>query len=274
MTKSDLERIRANWVVEEVRRTISLATVRCLPFDGLIARLKEVLTDSQASEVILAVMEAPRSHEQDVHLAAAVRELIETAGKAHSKDRDWLDRQIGRILPSLPPELSLPLARELLSDYRKGRRTAGFRALRQIKLNDEMYAFVLRRLGETGDDRFAKTLLSYPLQPELVDPEVLLRAFADDQYWRMRVIEAVLRIECARGVPLARSWPVEFVWAAGRIGDERLLPEISRCLDLSNDKLALLGIVAWAYGKLRAYEDLIALQPLLDELARENQLPW
>jgi hypothetical protein len=98
-----------------------------------------------------------------------------------------------------------------------------------------------------------------------------LKAFAGDQYWLMRVVEAALKKDRALALNLAASHPHAFVWAAGRVGDPGLVPEISHCFETANDKVNLIGIVAWAYGKLGAYDQLEALSPMLDELEHEYQ---
>ena len=99
-----------------------------------------------------------------------------------------------------------------------------------------------------------------------------MEAFAGDKYWLMRVVEATLKQDRAVALSLAASHPSAFVWAAGRIGDAGLVPEIARCFETANDKVSLIGIVAWAYGKLGAYDQLEALSPMLDELAQQHNL--
>ena len=41
-----------------------------------------------------------------------------------------------------------------------------------------------------------------------------------------------------------------------------------RALERANDKVALVGIVIWALGKLGAKNELLKLEPLIDELDR------
>ena len=269
-----MEKIRASQAIEDARHTIALARVRCLPFERLIDRLRRVLTDEQSSEIVYAVIEAPRSEEQDHALAAALRELLAMADRAPGRRREWLDRKIGRILPTLPTELSQPIARECLSHRRKARRTIGFRCLSLDTVDDGLSLFFLSRFDETGDDRFLKALLRHPLRLTCVDPRRFIDVFEGDDYWLMRVVEATLREDRAAGLSLAARLPVSFIWAAGRLGDPRLVLEIARCFETANDKLSLVGIVAWAYGKLGAYDRLEALSPVLDELAREHEIAW
>jgi hypothetical protein len=271
-SSSLIEKLRANQCIADARRTIVLGRLRCLSFDTLLHRLRNVLTNEEAYDIIYAVIERPRSEEEDRALAAALVDLLATADRTPARRREWLDRQIGRILSTLPRELSQPIAREFLLDRRKSRRTIGFHCLSLDSIDDELSILFLRGFDETGDDRFLKALLRQPLRLNCVDPRRLIDAFNGDDYWVMRVVEATLREDRTAGLSLAAAFPASFVWAVGRLGDPDLLPEISRCFKTANDKLNLVGIVAWAYGKLGAYDQLEDLSCLLDELAKEYEI--
>lgn len=264
-----IAKARANLAIEDARRTIALARVRCLPFARLVDRLRGVLDDEQSSEIVYAVIEARRSKKQNQALAAVLFELLATADRTPGRRREWLDRQIGRILATLPPEQSQPIAHETLSHRRKARRSIGFRSLSVDTVDDKLSLFFLKRFDETGDERFLKVLLRNPLRVTCVDPRRLIDAFEEDKYWQMRVVEATLREDRAAGLSLGASHPASFIWAAGRLGDPRLLPVISNCFETANNKVSIVGIVAWAFGKLGAYDQLEALTPVLDELSRE-----
>lgn len=162
--------------------------------------------------------------------------------------------------------------RECLLHRRKGRRNIGFRCRSFGSVDDELSLFLLSRFDETGDDRFLKALLAHPLRLTSVDPRRLIEAFDGDEYWVMRVVEATLREDRVAGLGLAAKFPASFIWAAGRLGNPGLPPEIFRCFETANDRLSLIGIVAWAYGKLGAYDQLEDLSRLVDDLAKEHEI--
>ncbi len=139
-------------------------------------------------------------------------------------------------------------------------------------MDEDISRFLLEGFNVSGDDRFLKVLLEHPLQLSVIDPQAFLDAFDGDGYWMMRTIEAVLRSDREIGERYAAGHPVEFVWAAGRIGDGQFISKIASCFEAANDKLALVSIVAWAFGELEAFEQLEAMQITLDELAREHAI--
>ena len=228
--------------------------------------------DSPSWEIVNAIIEQPRTVEQNRVLALLLRELLQTIDRTTGLNRDSLDRKIGRILPTVPAEFSEPIARECLSHRRKTRRTVGFQCLPNYEIDDEWSLFLVQRYEESGDARFVTAILEHPLRLSSVDPLHLIKVFAVDDYWQMRIVLATLCQDRELALSLAAGYPKAFVWAAVRLGDTGLLPEITRCFELAHDQGELVGIVAWAYEELGAYESLEALSPLLDELETGLQL--
>lgn len=91
---------------------------------------------------------------------------------------------------------------------------------------------------------FLKILLRHPLRLTVMNPVTLAEQFVDDDYWRMRVVEATLRSDFHAGTVLASGYPKAFIWASGRLGDQRLLPFVSESFRITNDKALLVGITA------------------------------
>ena len=183
-----------------------------------------------------------------------------------------MDRRIGRLLRVLPPDLGQPIALECVSHKRKSRRTAGLKGLKLHAVDEVVTRFMMNCFDRTNDERIIKVLLQHPLRIRLVDPARLLRIFHNDEYWQMRTIEAALRTDKNAGSRFSKTHPAQFIWAAGRVGDQKLIPEILDCFESENDKLSIIGIVSWAYGKLRAHSELEAIVPLLNEFEQQYKL--
>ena len=184
-----------------------------------------------------------------------------------SIDKARLDRQIGRLLWTVPRDLSQRIALGFLSHQRKSRRTAGLKCLDIDAMDGETSQYRMKCLDRTGDDRIVKALLQHPLRLNCIEPSSLLALFEGEAYWQMRVLEATIRTDRDIGISLAKAYPLAFIHAAGRVGDSRLLSALSKCFDVAEDKLALVGIVAWAYGKLGVHSEIIALGCVLEEFA-------
>jgi hypothetical protein len=216
------------------------------------------------------MLERSRDENQDRALANTLCDLCVQADTVPGKQKAWLERQIGRLLETLPSELSRPIVLALLSHRRKSRQAIGLKCLSMCPIDDEAAKLILNRFRDTQNIAFLKCLLRQPAQLSVVDPYDLIGAF-DDSYWKMRVVEATLKSDFKVGERFAVTHPIQFVWAVGRLNYTHAIPIISECMRVANDKVELVGIVAWAFGKLGAFEQLIELAPMLDQLDEENE---
>lgn len=268
------KKYEAGVAVDDARRTIRLAKVRCLPFDALLTRLRSIFTDNDGEEVIIATCEFARDDAQDHQLADIVRELASRSDSITGVRKDRLDRRLGLLLKAVSSQRARPIALEFLEHRRGTRRDAGFNRLELELIDDETTKLFWSLFQKTLDTRFLKVLLRHPLRLSVMNPMTLAEQFVDDDYWKMRVVEATLRSDFHAGTALAPSYAKAFIWASGRLGDQRLLPFVSESFRIANDKALLIGITAWAFGKLHGYNELLALEPLLDELEDENKIDW
>jgi hypothetical protein len=90
-----------------------------------------------------------------------------------------------------------------------------------------------------------------PAAVAAVDAAELL-ALIEDDYWRMRVIEALLTMKEATGVSFSSLYPYEFAWAVGRSKDAALLPILASLFDNHSKDLDFLSKYVWALGQLGA----------------------
>jgi hypothetical protein len=262
---SILESLAKMQAINDARRTISLAKTRCLPWSALLERLRECRGED--SELVYVVIESSRTSEEDCALTETLREILEST-ESPGPDRDRVERGVARMLRIVRPDISKALAMECLQHRRKSRRTIGFRAAANFEIDSDLTRFCLIRFSETSDDRFLKLLLNKPLHLEQVDPHQLIKEFADDEYWKMRVIESTLRADKQVGLRLSNSFPKPFIWAAGRLGLSGFIPEIKSLLASSNEAHLLLGIVAWAFGRFGVLSELEDLSRLVDNIAQ------
>ena len=255
----------ATRAILDARRAIELAEIRCVSVDGLIERVSGLASDPRSAEIVLALEEATLSEEQGSVLGAAVKSLLDIIDTTRGIDRGCLDRRVGRLLFVLPDELAVPIALACVAHRRKSRRVAGLKRLGD-SVDRQAYSHLVDCFDATGDARIAKAILRYPLQADCIGLGRLMDAVGDDEYWQMRVVEAALRGDRAAGLEFVDTFPHAFAWAAGRVGDPELLGTVSQCLEVAEERLAVVGIVAWAYGKLGAASELNELQSALHRL--------
>jgi hypothetical protein len=150
----------------------------------------------------------------------------------------------------------------------KQRRQIALKGIRSEAMDARFVRFLWKRFRETGDDTLLKVILGRPIPLDILDPHRLIDIF-DEDYWKMRVIEATLKADKNRGVEFAISHSLPFIWACGRIKDRRMTSGVVECLSSAPDKIALIDITAWALGKLGATTELTKLEAFLNELSEQ-----
>jgi len=248
--------------------TLIRAQIRCLSFDAKLRRLRNGLSEQHFQEIAHVIDESPLSDRQNEKLALVVGMLAKEADSLPSRERAQLDRRIGRLLRALPVKFAEPTIRSFLSDQLKHRREIGLRRIRSEPISSDFVELLWNRYRDTGDRDLLKPILSHPIPIGVLDPQKLIDSFEDD-YWRMRVIEATLKADCTQAKQFARTHPIPFIWACGRLGDRRMVSVIGDCVWKATDKLPVIGIAAWAFGRFRAKKELAKLEVLLNQLADE-----
>lgn len=268
----DLRRkITAHSNIVSARRTLALAKIRCLPFNEMLRRLKMGLEEQFFDELAFAVGESRRSARQNLQLASITATLAKKSDQLPSSERAQLDRRVAKLLRELPTDLARPIVLKYLSDRLKQRRQIGLKCIKAEAIDIGFAQFLWDRFRETGDNALLKVILGQPIPLSKLDPRKLIDSF-DEDYWKMRVIEATLKADARRGAALATSHPRLFIWACGRLRSRQMTSAIVDCLSSASDKVALIDIAAWALGKLGAAKDLVRLETLLDQMADQFEI--
>ena len=84
-----------------------------------------------------------------------------------------------------------------------------------------------------------------------VDADFLLQNLSEE-YWRVRVLQALLCHRPQPAVKLAADYPKEFIWAVGRAKADSYLPLLGKLAKLNKRKIDMLSIYARALGQLGA----------------------
>lgn len=261
-------KIAAQSSLVNARKTLALAKVRCLPLNEKLRRLRKGLDEVYFDELAFAVGESDLSKRQNAELAAIVANLAKRSVHLRSSERARLDRRVGKLLHILPFNLARPIVLDLLSDPLKQRRKIALKGIRSEAMDDHFVQSLWNRFCETGDLGLLKVILGRPIPLDVLDPYRLIDSF-DEDYWKMRVIEATLKADESRGAEFASSHPLPFIWACGRLEDRRMTSSVVDCLSSAPDKVALIDITAWAFGKLGATKELTRLEALLNQLSEQ-----
>lgn len=259
--------LHRRWLFQEIEQTLALAEIRSLSFDELLNRIENLTEVSGFSEIVFHVCECELSINQAYALAESVRRLAETVDQLPSVSKQTFDRAIRRILSRLPAEVVWPIAVPWLEHKRKFRREIAYATLRQTGIDEKAGSRLLEVFEKTGDQTALELIARNPPATRSLDVQYIM-PLLKEQYWRMRLVEAVLMDDEPRAVVLAAEFPREFVHAVGRKKQKRLLPRLKELFDLQHDNIDFLSIYAWSLGQIGALEEIRRLREHIDQMKR------
>jgi hypothetical protein len=251
--------------ISEIKQTISMSEVRCLPFDELLRRIERLWEDPQASEIVYRACEENLSHNQLHALAESVRRLANAVDLLPSAHKASPDRAVKRMLARMPAEIAAPVAEQWLEHRRKFRRDIAYSVLRACGLTATSGVRLLETFNRTGDQECLKLIARNPVAiGDLNVPALIART--EDEYWQMRLVQAALVANRSKAMPLAESHPREFLHSVGRLKDMTLIPTIRQIFRQHSHDLQLLSLYAWVLGQLSEREVLEQLRIHVESL--------
>jgi hypothetical protein len=260
--RPDIVAARRQLQLQEIDRTIRLADVRCIPFESLLNRIEKLWKDEAASEIVFRVCEEPLSHNQLHALAQSVKFLADAVDCLPSASKTTIDRAVRRMVARMPPEIAAPIAEPWLEHKRKFRREIAYRILRESGVPAAYGPRLLAVFQRNGDQECLKLLARNP-SALVAAGGVAIAKLADEEYWRMRIIQSLLIADIDGGMSASAAYPREFVWAAGRQKDPALLPAMRSLFDTSADDLSFVSLYAWALGQIGARDELYRVRELV-----------
>lgn len=261
----ELIALHRQMLMEEIDRTLSLAEVRSLSFDELLNSIEHLSDISNSAEIVFRACEYAPSLNQAYSLAESVRRLAEAVDGLPSRRKPPYDRAIMRILSRLPAEAVWPVVAPWLEHKRKFRREAAYAILRKTGIDETAGLRLLEVFENTGDQMALELIARNPLATRTLDIRQILPLF-EDEYWRMRLVEAVLVDDEPRALILAADFPREFTHAVGRQKQKRLVPNLRSLFDLQSENLDFLSIYAWALGQLGALDEIVRLREHIERM--------
>ncbi len=239
----------------ELDRTIRLADVRCISFDELLSRIERLWEDEEASEIVYRASTEEFGYDQFCAIARSVRRLADAVDRMPSPSKARIDRAMKRILARMPGEIATLIVLPWLEHKRKFRREIAHAVLRKAGLDPQSGVALVAIFQRTGDQGCLKLLARNPSALAVSDAKQVLDLL-DEEYWRMRALEALLVAGDERAILLCARYPREFVWAVGRQKDATLLTVLRSLLDAHAQDLAFVSLYAWALGQIGARDEL------------------
>jgi hypothetical protein len=215
--------------LSELERTLRLAKLRCLSTSELVSKLPLLLESDDRDAVLFAMLERRMSHAHQRHLVEMLKNLAERGETRQPAHRAKLDSAIRQLIRTLPAVLAAPLARRFLDDRRKTRRLIAYSGLRVSGVTTRTARRLVERFRQTGDQHLLELVVRTPRVAAAVDPEYVLSVLAEE-YWRARLMEALILYRSQVADSLASKYPREFVRGAARSADVKCLPLLRRLL--------------------------------------------
>lgn len=251
--------------IDEIGRTISMSEIRCLPFDDLLKRIERLWEDRQAGEIVYRACEEKFSDNQFYALVEFIRRLANAVDLLPSAQKASPDRAIKRMLARMPAEIAAPVAEQWLEHKRKFRRELAYQVLRECGLTTASGPRLLDIFSRTGDQECLKLIARHPIAVgDLNIPSLLGKV--DEDYWRMRLVQAALISDKAKAMALADLHPREFSHAIGRLKDTTFTPKLRELFEKHSEDLNFMSLYAWVLGQLGAHVELAELKKHVEKL--------
>jgi hypothetical protein len=210
-----------------------------------------VWDDGSASQIVYRACQESFSDNQILALAESVRRLAHAAEDLPGSARSKALSAVRQILARMPMHIAGPIVEPWLTYKYKFRREIAYRIFRGTGVAAEVGPRLLAAFHRNGDQECLQLIVRSPAAVAAVDAADIL-ALIEDDYWRMRIIEPLLKTKEFAGVSFSLFYPYEFAWAVGRNKDTALLPILASLFDSHSNDLDFSSMYVWAFGQLGA----------------------
>ena len=229
----------------------------------LISRIERIWEDDEAENIIRRVNEIQLSREDERNLATTLKKLANEGETLPYKLKTKVDRALARLTKCLSPEYACDVAGQFFDHPRKARRDIACRIFSKVDLDDQLAKKLLGLFAERKEEELLHLIARSSQIIHKLDVETLLSNISDE-YWRARVIQALLENDRKKATDLSSQYPFEFVHAVGRIKDKGSLEILKELFRKNRNGFEFLGIYVWCLGILGAQQQLIEVEKILD----------
>jgi hypothetical protein len=265
------ERAVLEMALADVDRALRMAEIRAKPLQALIDQLPTLLDDDDREQIIYRLGEVQLNDDETTALASRIAKPAIDWEDLPFRDKARADSILGQLIRYLPEPHSSRIALSFLTHRRKRRREIAYKILRDAEIPGEMIEGLIALAESTDDQELLHLVARKPRIVAAFNDRVLIEKIEDD-YWRMRVIEALLREEPERAIALASTYPILFVHAVGRLEAQEHRPLLQQLFGEHRGDPEFLSIYAWVLGRFADVSGLrevrtamIALRKLFEE---------
>lgn len=254
-TTPRLAELKSELALNEVLRTIDYARLRCLSFDEILDRLSKSGEGDSSVQYIACLSEMTLTESNCDALLSFMNSMANRAEISTSRNKSRIDSMLRQLLRLLPAEFASRFAEPFAEHKRKGPRQWVYLSLRHVPISSQLASRLANAFVTTGDQAALELIARNPQRVVESNPLFLLSNLKEE-YWRARVLEALITYDRSQAIVLAPKYPVEFAHAVGRSRDKSMLDLLVSLYQQNSNSLEFLGIYAYALGKVGADKEL------------------
>ena len=257
--ESNIESFKTEIFLDKLGRTVRYAKLRCLSPTEIFDRIAGLDLDPEVTDYVYRISELRLTGSNLEHLLGAMKNLANRSESSSSKVRAKIDRILLRLVRLLPTDIGNNFAEPFVDHRLKSRRRWAYSSLRQKPISKIIAVKLANVFKQHGDQDALKLIARNPKRVTDVGGEFLL-ANINEEYWRARVVEALLDYDRPTALLIAKRYPFEFAHAVGRSGDDSLVSYLTDLFPANQDDMEFISIYAFAMGKLGAIAELESLE--------------
>jgi|ETN07SMinimDraft_1059922.scaffolds.fasta_scaffold00208_2 hypothetical protein len=257
--ESNIESFKTEIFLDKLGRTVRYAKLRCLSPTEIFDRIAGLDLDPEVTDYVYRISELRLTGSNLEHLLGAMKNLANRSESSSSKVRAKIDRILLRLVRLLPTDIGNNFAEPFVDHRLKSRRRRAYSSLRQKPISKIIAVKLANVFKQHGDQDALKLIARNPKRVTDVGGEFLL-ANINEEYWRARVVEALLDYDRPTALLIAKRYPFEFAHAVGRSGDDSLVSYLTDLFPANQDDMEFISIYAFALGKLGAIAELESLE--------------
>lgn len=257
--ESNIESFKTEIFLDKLGRTVRYAKLGCLSPTEIFDRIAGLDLDPEVTDYVYRISELRLTGSNLEHLLGAMKNLANRSESSSSKVRAKIDRILLRLVRLLPTDIGNNFAEPFVDHRLKSRRRWAYSSLRQKPISKIIAVKLANVFKQHGDQDALKLIARNPKRVTDIGGEFLL-ANINEEYWRARVVEALLDYDRPTALLIAKRYPFEFDHAVGRSGDDSLVSYLTDLFPANQDDMEFISIYAFALGKLGAIAELESLE--------------
>ncbi|ATY86011.1 hypothetical protein CVV65_14640 [Kyrpidia spormannii] len=249
--------------------TLRMAEIRCLDASDIIPMVVSLWENPEKYMYCKRLIELELSDDEQRELINQFNELEKISNKLGSKQKMKIDRLIIRLSYALRGRVARDFFSKEVFHTRKIRRINAYKRLANLGLAKKLTSQLIKAFIHNKDQEALELIARDSSAIKSVDYKFLIINL-DSEYWRMRVIQSILD-STDIDITFLEQYPWELIYSIGRKQSAEYKLLLKKVINDYNNDLRILGIAAWACGRLKLINELNYIKArFLFEIKKNN----